>query len=379
MRSRLLAGGGAVVLAAAVALTLMAGTNGGSSDDDPAAAKVVQETTTKPLVVPPSPREPELVKVLAAEPEPEDGSDLVLTVPEEINGWDDVPFTAAWTAPGGGNVQGVVDVQRVKSEKWKTVDEIEIGADGGSTNLDVRNSGIYRLAYGGSDDVEAVVSDDVTVVVDDLMPSRITATATAMDDDSAEVTAAWTTEAGVAITGDLKLQAQRDGKWKTVETMTTDADSTATVEVEAEIGTKFRFVYPGGSRFDAVKSDAAVVLGEDISTIGVSTCTTSTDIDNLAYGTACHYTPVESGTFVVAHDYLGNAWWNAMPMGTVLQLEGDQAGLYEVVDRVIAPGRGSALGPASDWTCGAGCDVILQTCQGANTGFTWLRRVGDGE
>lgn len=373
MRSRLLAGGGAVVVAAAVAMALIAGSNGGSSHDDPPAPPKVSGGA-EPVVVPASPREPEAVNALAAEPK--DGGELSLIIPEEINGWDEVPFSASWTM-SGSNVQGVVDVQRVAGEKWKTVDEIELGADGGSTEVEVRNSGIYRLAYGGSAEVDAVVSNEVTVVVDDLLPSRITATATPVDDDTAEVTATWTTEAGVAITGDLRLQEHRDGKWKTVETVTTSRDSTATVEVEAETGAKFRFAYPGGSRFAAVKSDAALVLDEDVSAISVTTCTTSTDIDNLAYGAACHYTPVESGTFVVAHDYLGNAWWNAMPMGTVVELQGEQGGVYEVVDRIIAPGRGSALGPASNWTCGDECDVILQTCQGANTGFTWLRQVGD--
>jgi hypothetical protein len=193
--------------------------------------------------------------------------------------------------------------------------------------------------------------------------------------DTAEITATWTTKGGVAIIGELELQQLVDGDWEGVSTLTTAADSTAEAEVDASVGDRFRFVYEGGSRFDAVESDDAVVIGEDVRTIPVTTCQNGTDIDNLPYGAACHYEPVSVDTFVVAHDYLGNAWWNAMPMGTIVELEGRKAGVYEVVDRTIAPGRGSALGAASNWACGDACDVILQTCQGSNTGFTWLRKI----
>jgi hypothetical protein len=135
--------------------------------------------------------------------------------------------------------------------------------------------------------------------------------------------------------------------------------------------------YAGGSRFVAAVSDEIVVVGDDVRTVPVSSCSTDGEIDRLDRGAGCHYTPVTAGTFVVAHDYLDNAWWNAMPMNSYVELSGELAGVYEVVDRVIAPGRGSALGSASNWACGDDCDVILQTCQGKNTGFTWLRRTGD--
>ncbi|NDL57695.1 hypothetical protein F7O44_11480 [Phytoactinopolyspora sp. XMNu-373] len=372
MGSRLLASAGVIVIAGAVAFTLIGGASDGSSEDTTATAKVIR-AASKPIVLPPSPSDSDPVQALHAEPE--GGDELILTVPENVNGWDEVTFTAEWNSSDAGPVHAVVDLQEVDGDTWENVAEIELGDEGGSVELDVSETGIYRLAYGGSDEMEATVSNDVTVVTTDLLPSRVTATASPTDDGMAEVIATWTTEAGVAIVGELELQAKVGDTWETVTEVTTDADSTAEIEVDAAIGDEFRFVYPGGDRFDEVKSDTGVVLSDDVRNIEVRVCNNSTDIDNLPYGVACHYAPVTVDTFVAAHDYLGNAWWNAMPMGTLVELEGEQAGIYEVVDRVIAPGRGAALGSASNWACGDACDVILQTCQGANTGFTWLRQI----
>jgi hypothetical protein len=125
-----------------------------------------------------------------------------------------------------------------------------------------------------------------------------------------------------------------------------------------------------------VTSTDVTVTAMEAATIAVGSCATQADVDALPHGVGCHYTSVDAGVFVVGHDFLGNAWWNELPMQSYVQLTGEQAGLYEVVDRVIAPGRASQLGPAEQWTCGDRCDVILQTCLGENTGFTWLRRVG---
>lgn len=355
--------------------------SGGGSDDEPG---VVQAKVTAradvPVIAPLAPRtDGNDVEALEAEPEEADdgAGGLWLSPPDGANGWDAAVFTAEWTDDEGRPIHGVVDLQRVDDAEWSSVAEVELDGDGGQVEVDVAESGIYRLGYGGSDTLDATVSNEVTVIVgDELLPSRVTATASPADSDMVEVTATWTTEGGVAIVGDLELQRDSDDGWETVTTVTTDAESTAVTEVEADFGDRFRFVYDGGDRFAAVESDeASVDAGDDVRTIPVTDCSTGREIDNLPYGAACHYTPVSSGTFVVAHDYLGNAWWNAMPMGTMVELEGQQGGLYEVVDRVIAEGRGQALGSASNWTCGDECDVILQTCQGANTGFTWLRRV----
>jgi hypothetical protein len=374
MWSRLLAGIGAAALAAAAGFALLGGASN-ASEEGSLQAKVTAASLPKSLVAEPSPVEREPAESVHAEAQEPAADGLVLSAPDEASGWDDVPFTASWTSGDGASIVGAVDLQHLDGESWVTVTEMPIGASGGETELEVNRTGIYRVAYGGSDDVEAMASNDVAVVTDGLMESRITATAAPTGDDTAEITATWTTKGGVAIIGELELQQLVDGDWEGVSTLTTAADSTAEAEVDASVGDRFRFVYEGGSRFDAVESDDAVVIGEDVRTIPVTTCQNGTDIDNLPYGAACHYEPVSVDTFVVAHDYLGNAWWNAMPMGTIVELEGRKAGVYEVVDRTIAPGRGSALGAASNWACGDACDVILQTCQGSNTGFTWLRKI----
>ncbi|NED94527.1 hypothetical protein G1H11_04300 [Phytoactinopolyspora alkaliphila] len=373
MWSRLLAGTGAAALAAAAGFALLGGAS--SADEAGELRAKVTASVEKSVIAEPSPVDDQPAEAVYAEPEEPGDEGLVLSAPEEANGWDEVPFSATWTADGAQTIVGTVDLQQLDGESWTTVADLDIGAAGGETELEVGRSGIYRLAYGGGDTVEATSSNDVAVVSGELMESWITATAAPAGDDAAEITATWTTKGGVAIVGELELQRLVDDEWEPVSTVTTGADSTAELEIDASIGDRFRFVYPGGSRFEAVESDDAVVIGADVRTIPVSTCQNGTDIDNLPYGAACHYAPVTVDTFVVAHDYLGNAWWNAMPMGTVVELEGREAGIYEVVDRTIAPGRGSALGAASNWACGDACDVILQTCQGSNTGFTWLRKI----
>ncbi len=159
-------------------------------------------------------------------------------------------------------------------------------------------------------------------------------------------------------------------------TLTTSATGAATTTVTPTTSTAYRAVYPGGTRYLPVSSSNVTVTAIEAATIPVGSCATQADVDALPHGVGCHYTSVDAGVYVVGHDFLGNAWWNELPMQSYVQLTGERAGLYEVVDRVIAPGRASQLGPAEQWTCGDRCDVILQTCLGENTGFTWLRRVG---
>lgn len=342
-------------------------TASGGSDSD---AVIVQVAA--------SPAPEQVAGAIAAEPpaEPE-ALPLTLAAPADARPGSSVTFGVTWNAPTGEPVSGDVDLQRIEGNSWATITTVPVENGSGSVDVQVRSSGIYRLAYGGGPEVDAVASHEIVVTAGTPLVSRITATAE-KSDDGVGVTAAWTTDGGVPIVGEIGLEQQADGAaWAPVSAVTTTAEGTAVADATAEHTTKFRFSYPGGSRFGAVTSEEALALGEDVRTIPVETCDDDVDIDNLGNGVGCHYRPVESGTFVVAHDYLGNSWWNSIPEGTFVQLEGEFAGLYEVVDRVIAQGRGSALGSASNWTCGDECDIILQTCQGSNTGFTWLRQVED--
>ncbi|WP_116946962.1 hypothetical protein [Jiangella endophytica] len=374
MKYRVLAVTGVLALVVAAVFAILGATN----DDDPTAsggggddASIVQVAA--------SPAPEQVAAAIAAEPPaaPQDLS-LVLTAPAEARPGASVTFGASWITPTGEDISGEVDLQRIEGNSWATVTTVPVENGAGDVDVQVQSSGIYRLAYGGGPEVEAVASPEVVITAGSPLVSRITATAE-KSDDGVGVTAAWTTEGGVPILGEIGLEQQSDGaEWAPVSAVTTTAEGTAIAEATAEHTTRFRFSYAGGSRFGAVVSEEALALGDDVRTIPVETCEDSVDIDNLGNGIGCHYTPVESGTFVVAHDYLGNSWWNSIPEGTFVQLEGEFTGLYEVVDRVIAQGRGSALGSASNWTCGEDCDIILQTCQGSNTGFTWLRQVEDG-
>lgn len=307
-----------------------------------------------------------------AEPET-DGKSLEVAAPAEVEPGANVTFEVRWVV-GDRPVTGQVDLQRAKGKEWSPVEVVPVEDGEGSVSVPVESSGIYRVVYAGSDDVDSTASSDIAVLTGKRLKSHVVTTIETLDEETV-VTAGWTDTSAVPIVGELELQERTDDEWKTVETVTTDTDGTATVEIEPSPVAGYRFVYPGGSRFAKATSEPAELQGEGLRAIPVSECTSDSDIDVLAYGAACHYTPVSSGTFVVGHDYLGNAWWNTAELGSHIELSGAQAGLYEVVDRVMAPARGAALGPASNWTCGSECDVILQTCRGDNTGFTWLRRV----
>ena len=374
MKYRVAAVAGVLVLLVAAVFAILETTNG---DDPTASGDGGADATIVQVAASPAPEQ--VAGAVAAEP-PADAEalPLTLTAPADVRPGGSVTFGAGWVTATGDPVSGEVDLQRIEGNSWATVTTVPVESGRGEVEVQVQSSGIYRLAYGGGPEVEAVASHEVVITAGTPLVSRITATAE-RSDDGVGVTAAWTTEGGVPIVGDIGLEQQSDGEeWAAVSAVTTTAEGTAVAEATAEHTTRFRFSYAGGSRFGAVVSEEAIALGDDVRTIPVETCDDDVDIDNLGRGVGCHYTPVESGTFVVAHDYLGNSWWNSIPTGTFVQLEGEFTGLYEVVDRVIAQGRGSALGSASNWTCGDDCDIILQTCQGSNTGFTWLRRA-EGE
>jgi hypothetical protein len=373
MKYRAMAVVGVLALIVAAVFAVLSAT----SDDDPTASGGPDATIVQAAA---SPAPEQVAAAIAAEPPAAaDDLPLVLTAPAEARPGAAITFGASWITPSGEAVSGEVDLQRIEGNSWVTVTTVPVENGAGDVEVQVQSSGIYRLAYGGGPEVEAVASHEIVITAGSPLASRITATAE-RSDDGVGVTAAWTTEGGVPIVGEIGLEQQADGEeWAALSALTTTAEGTAVAEATAEHTTRFRFSYAGGSRFGAVVSEEAIALGEDVRTIPVETCDDDVDIDNLGNGVGCHYTPVESGTFVVAHDYLGNSWWNSIPEGTFVQMEGEFTGLYEVVDRVIAQGRGSALGSASNWTCGDECDIVLQTCQGSNTGFTWLRQVSEDE
>jgi hypothetical protein len=345
----------------------------GGDDDAPKSAGSNNEG---PIVVQAAAMGAQPVGHVRAEPEA-DRFDLVLSAPPEVEADKEATFEVGWFGDENQAVTGELDLQRIEGRDWETVGAVAVEAGKGSLAIEVPSAGLYRVAYGGSSDLSAVESSAIAVLAGEKLDSRLTATVELDDDENAVVTAGWTTESTLPIVGELELQVRKDDKWETVSTVETNKKGLAEAEVESDTA-KYRFRYPGGSRFAKIASDSAVLVGDDVQTIPVSECSTSGEIDGLDRGAACHYTPVSVGNFVVAHDYLGNAWWNTMDMGTHVELSGKQAGIYEVVDRVMAPGRGAALGSASNWACGDDCDVILQTCRGDNTGFTWLRRVSDG-
>lgn len=369
MKRWTLTGAGLLVVVAAAAFTF---SGGGSEDDSPPSPPAA-------LVVPPAQvGEQPAGPIAAEEPMAEPEGDLVLAAPAGTRAGASTAFAATWSSEAGDDVTGEVELQRIEGKSWTTVSTLATEAGVGTAHVEVPSSGLYRLAYGGSEKLSAVSSPEVMVTAGELMPSQVTITVTPGDDGTADVAAAWTTgdEVGVPIVGDLVVQAAQGEEWAPLAVLTTAEDGTGRATVEVHETARLRVAYDGGARFAAVASAETLALGDDVRTVPVTTCDDEGDIDRLAYGSGCRYLPVEeSGTFVVGHDFYDNAWWNSAPKGTYIQLSGENAGLYEVVDRVFAPGRGKELGSASNWACGDECDVILQTCKGARTGFTWLRRV----
>jgi hypothetical protein len=72
---------------------------------------------------------------------------------------------------------------------------------------------------------------------------------------------------------------------------------------------------------------------------------------------------------IVGHDYCGYAVLAPLPVGTHVTLDTPQGTLsYHVYANYITPGQG---GPDSGLYWG---DLTLQTCVGADTGFSYLSR-----
>lgn len=375
MRIRAVLGVGVVVAAAAGGVVLMTGDDDASGRANGGVPEFVQAA-----VVPAS---AEAVPFLMADPQPPvERRWLGLELPATAEPAAAVTGEVSWSTSSGTPVSGQVDLQRVDGAEWVSVDTVAVESGSGAVELVVDGTSIYRVVYAGSGEVSATASTEVTVQAGDLLESHVStavAPATTEDgEDGFQISASWVTAGTVAISGLLEVQQDVDGEWTTVGEVTTGETGTGKAVVpagDAGVAARFRLAYPGGARFATVASEAATAIGDDVRTIPVTPCSTDGEIDGLPRGAGCHFTPVTVDAFVVGHDYLDNAWWNALPMGGVVELEGERAGTYEVVDRVFAPGRGAALGSASNWACGDECDVILQTCQGANTGFTWLRRI----
>jgi hypothetical protein len=306
-------------------------------------------------------------------------TELYLTAPGLTDPGATEVFTATWIDSAGYGVDGVVLLQRAEGDTWATVAELTTSVGRASTSVTVAASAIYRLAYPGSDALAPQVSDEAAVIAEVRMESALTLTAAPAQvaaGGASVLTVGWHNTGAVPIIGDIVVEALSDGAWTAVATVTTGSDGAASATVTPAVTTAYRAAYPGGTRYLPVTSADVTVTAVSAATIPVRSCADQAAVDALPHGVGCHYTSVDAGVFVVGHDFLGNAWWNELAMGAYVQLTGEQAGLYEVVDRVIAPGRAAELGPAEQWTCGDRCDVVLQTCIGANTGFTWLRRVG---
>ncbi|TDE01822.1 Ig-like domain-containing protein [Jiangella asiatica] len=334
----------------------------------PTAAPAPAATPGEPAGTPSSPAQPPAPRT----------SQLYLTAPGLTDPGTTEMFTATWVDAEGYGLDGVVELQRAEGATWVPVAELTTEVGRASTSVTVAASAVYRLAFRGSDELDPQVSAEVAVIAETRLESAVTVTATPQSvpaGDAVDVAVTWRNADDVPIIGDLQVQELRDGSWVTVTTVTTGSDGVAATAVTPPATREYRAVYPGGTRYLPVTSDPVTVTAIAAATIPVSRCATQADVDALLPGVGCHYTSVSAGVFVVGHDYHGNAWWNELPMGAYVELTGEQAGLYEVVDRVIAPGRAGELGPASQWTCGERCDVILQTCVGDNTGFTWLRRL----
>ncbi|MGW2515041.1 hypothetical protein ACWC0A_37870 [Streptomyces scopuliridis] len=76
------------------------------------------------------------------------------------------------------------------------------------------------------------------------------------------------------------------------------------------------------------------------------------------------------GRILAGHNYMGYQWLSRIPVGrTVRVISGPLAGTYRVYDHMRLNQQGGVI-PAF-----GGAELVLQTCEGTETGFSLLKRV----
>lgn len=92
------------------------------------------------------------------------------------------------------------------------------------------------------------------------------------------------------------------------------------------------------------------------------------DAGNLTYYSGC-WANGECSQLIGGHDYMGFAYLNSVPVGTVVTVTGPGAGTYEVYDHMWINRQGG------DMPAFGGASLVLQSCSGSGTGFSLLRKV----
>lgn len=93
------------------------------------------------------------------------------------------------------------------------------------------------------------------------------------------------------------------------------------------------------------------------------------DNGNLTYY-AGHWKNGEWSQLLAGHDYMGFAWLNSVPLGTIVNVtSGPAQGTYRAYDHLYIGRQGG------DMPRFYGADLVLQSCQGSGTGFTLLDRI----
>lgn len=269
----------AVLLTGGIGYTIISGNDG---DDEPA--------SREPLTVQPASATSAQVEHVVADPDITDEG-LRLAVPDKVDANSEVAFEVTWQADGRP-VSGQVELQHIENKQWQSVQTIAVSDGAGTGKATVPKAGLYRVAYGGGDDLEATASPDVAVLTGKPLGSRLISTVETKDDGAVSVTAGWMMKSAIPIVGELELQKKGDDGWTKHQTVTTDVDGTAVVELKNDTDADYRFAYGGGDKFAATKSEPASLLDSEMQTIAVSDCGTDTEIDSLEYGAACHFTPV---------------------------------------------------------------------------------------
>lgn len=93
------------------------------------------------------------------------------------------------------------------------------------------------------------------------------------------------------------------------------------------------------------------------------------DAGSLTYY-AGNWSNGEWSQLIAGHDYMGYAWLNSVPTGTIVEVQGGPAsGTYRVYDHMSLGRQGGDM-PRFN-----GADLVLQSCQGSGTGFSLLEEL----
>ncbi len=146
-------------------------------------------------------------------------------------------------------VAGVVTVERLVGGAWTAVGQGATDASGravlGATLSRSVADNVFRAVYAGDATYAPSDSGDVPVaLVRRASNLSLTAPRKVVDEQTIEVMVTWAADSGEPVAGPVELQQRREGRWRPVATLATDATGRATLAYAPRRDTTLRAVAP---------------------------------------------------------------------------------------------------------------------------------------